>query len=262
MRYSIGDVARTLGLTPAALHFFEKEGVIQPVKGSNTHRTYGADDIVRLISYRKYRSMEFPLKEIAQQFSSAGSTYPEIAAKLAASRLDALAAAERATRLAEQIDWFERHIRASEHRMAKIDVQPMPACCLLTVGEDGYISRNRTEQQLVASWLEQLPAVRLGSVLDGQNKARLGFSVDVKTAERLNLRGEATAETEAGVALHTFLRIPNGYYNEPMKAFRPLLDYAAAHGFARQGMGMAVNLCVWCHEKEHDTLVEVWLPIA
>ena len=77
MKYGIGDVARTLGLTPAALHFFEREGVIGPKKGGAACRTYGAEDVIRLISYKKYRSMEMPLKEIAKQFSPQGETCQE-----------------------------------------------------------------------------------------------------------------------------------------------------------------------------------------
>ena len=64
-KYIIGDVARTLGLTTAGLHFFEREGVIEPRKGDETRRFYGMEDVIRLISYKKYRSMQLPLKEIA-----------------------------------------------------------------------------------------------------------------------------------------------------------------------------------------------------
>ena len=93
MQYVIGDVARTLGLTPGALHFFEREGVISPRKGDNTRRTYSAEDVIRLISYRKYRSMEMPLKEIAHQFSPEGSMCGEIAAKMARQQCQAEEAA-------------------------------------------------------------------------------------------------------------------------------------------------------------------------
>ncbi|MBQ9008537.1 MAG: MerR family transcriptional regulator, partial [Clostridia bacterium] len=39
MRYPIGDVARTLGVTHAGLHYFEKQGVIAPTKGDMARRT-------------------------------------------------------------------------------------------------------------------------------------------------------------------------------------------------------------------------------
>ena len=53
MHYVIGDVARTLGLTPGALHYFEREGVISPKKGDNTRRTYSAEDVIRLYQKNK-----------------------------------------------------------------------------------------------------------------------------------------------------------------------------------------------------------------
>ena len=50
MRYSIGDVSRVLGMTTAALHFYEKEGIIDTPKVESGRRYYEEADINRLIS--------------------------------------------------------------------------------------------------------------------------------------------------------------------------------------------------------------------
>ena len=55
MQYRISDVARVLGITPNALHFFEKENIIQVEKDQSGYRNYSIADVFRLLSYEKYR---------------------------------------------------------------------------------------------------------------------------------------------------------------------------------------------------------------
>ena len=41
MRYKIGDVAKILGISPDLLRYYEKKGVVKPVKHrSNDYRYY------------------------------------------------------------------------------------------------------------------------------------------------------------------------------------------------------------------------------
>ena len=64
MQYRISDVARVLGITPNALHFSEKENIIQVEKDQSGYRNYSIADVFRLLSYEKYRSMGYPLKTV------------------------------------------------------------------------------------------------------------------------------------------------------------------------------------------------------
>ena len=57
LRYKIGDVSRVLGMTTSALHFYEKEGIIDTPKVDSGRRYYKEADITRLISAKKYRAM-------------------------------------------------------------------------------------------------------------------------------------------------------------------------------------------------------------
>ena len=58
MKFGITDVAKMLGLTTSAIHYFEKQNRIRVDKDKNGHRYYNVVDVFRLLSYRKYRSME------------------------------------------------------------------------------------------------------------------------------------------------------------------------------------------------------------
>lgn len=263
MNYAIGDVARTLGLTPGALHFFEREGVISPMKGDKTRRSYGAEDIIRLISYKKYRGMEMPLKEIARQFSPHGDDYATIAVKVKRQQAAALETAERYRRLAGDIAWFEQHITQGVERLGRVDVASLPECYVLRVGQDGFISRDREEQNRVAAWLEELPATRISVAADEDGTARFCYSVDVQRGQELGLdKTEGILRCGPQVALHTFVKVEKAYYDAPAMAFEPLWRYAGERGFRQGGMGLGVSLCVECQGEERSTLVEVWLPIG
>lgn len=262
MKYSIGDVARTLGLTPAALHFYEKEGVIPPKKGEASRRIYGAEDVIRLISYKKYRSMLMPLREIAQQFSPEGDTCERIAQKLAYQSNDVLNMARRYERMAQDIRWFEQAIRRGKDNLGRVTLEPLQPCIALRVGPDGFISRDRREQERVATWLELMPATRISVFGEAGGAARFGYTVEAEEAQLLGLDATPGAVSmAAGVALHAFFKLPGTYFEHPAMAFEPLWEHMHARGFRQAGTAVGVNLCVECHETERDTLVEAWLPI-
>lgn len=263
MTYAIGDVARTLGLTPGALHYFEREGVISSKKGGGARRTYGAEDIIRLISYRKYRSMEMPLKEIARQFSPEGDDCQTIAGKMRHQQLEAQKAAQRFEQLAGDIAWFAGHTALAAGRIGSIDVDCLPECYVLRVGSEGFISRSRSEQAHVAHWLEHMPAVRITSAREPDGRACLCYSVDAARAEQLGLHNTPGAVLlRRQAALHTFVRIGVSYYDQPQLAFAPLLDYARAHAFEQSSTALSISLCVECRGSCRDTIAEVWLPIG
>lgn len=66
MKCGITDIARILGITTSAIRYFEKEHLINVGKEKNGHRYYNEEDVFRLLSYTKYRSMEIPMKQIVR----------------------------------------------------------------------------------------------------------------------------------------------------------------------------------------------------
>ena len=110
--YPIGDVSRTLGLTPGALHFYEREGVIQaPKQKESGRRFYTRADLIRLLSCRKYRAMDVPLKTIAHQFSSKGDSLDVISGRLRTQYEKALQKAAYYQMLAQEIADFTGQIQ-------------------------------------------------------------------------------------------------------------------------------------------------------
>ncbi len=262
MKYVIGDVARSLGLTTAALHFFEREGVIEPRKGQSTRRFYDAEDIIRLASYKKYRSMQMQVKEIAHQFSPQGEDMQGIAQKLNGQYEEMCRLARHYEMLAEDTRWFAQAIERAGEQLDQINLVMMPASWLLTVGTDGMISHNRSEQDMVAAWLERMPSTRISVISPCEGRATFGYSVSCERAQLLGMEHFPGAVLRpASVALHTCRRMPHSFFEAPNTAFEPLWQEAEKRGFHQAGAAVGVSLCVECMESGKDILCELWLPI-
>ena len=71
MRYKIGDVAKILGISPDLLRYYEKKGVVKPVKDrSNDYRYYEPWDINFLIDCLWYKNFGFGIESIRSRRSS------------------------------------------------------------------------------------------------------------------------------------------------------------------------------------------------
>lgn len=65
--YTIGRLAKTVGLSRAALLYYDRLGLLSPVNRSDgNYRLYSAGDVQRLRQICMYRQMGIPLKQIGQ----------------------------------------------------------------------------------------------------------------------------------------------------------------------------------------------------
>lgn len=62
--YSIGEVSGRLGLSRDTIRFYEKKGMIHPVKLENGYRSYTYEDVRKLLSIMFYRRLNFSLEDI------------------------------------------------------------------------------------------------------------------------------------------------------------------------------------------------------
>lgn len=262
MQYLIGEVARAMGLTPAALHYYERVGVSEVRINNKTRRQYSVRDVLRLASYRKYRSMELPMKEIARQFADEEGSFEEIGDRLGQQAVLTLEMVEKYRQLHEDISWFQQSIARSVGRIEHIDVAGMPESYVLSYGVDGVISHSKEEQTYLSQWLEQMPATRISEICNPDGSARFAYSIDLHRGEALGLlQTPGVITLTSKPALHTYISRPRKYSEQPEVTFALLRAYLEEHGFTQDGMGLGIDLCVSRAGSERNTLCEVWLPI-
>ncbi|MDO4837871.1 MAG: MerR family transcriptional regulator [Clostridia bacterium] len=262
MQYLIGEVARAMGLTPAALHFYERVGVSEVRISNKTRRQYSVKDVLRLASYRKYRSMELPMKEIARQFADEEGSFEEIGERLGQQAVLTLEMVEKYKQLHEDISWFQKAIARSVGRIEHVDVAGIPESYVLSCGADGVISHSKEEQTYLSQWLEQMPATRISEICNPDGSARFAYSIDLHRGEDLGLdQTPGVFAIASKPALHTYISRPRKFSEQPDVTFSLLRTYLEEHGFTQDGIGLGIDLCVSRAGSERNTLCEVWLPI-
>ena len=65
MGLSIGDVEKITGISKDRLRYYEEKDLITPDRDSdNSYRTYGLEEVLKLLGIQMYRSMDLGVKEI------------------------------------------------------------------------------------------------------------------------------------------------------------------------------------------------------
>lgn len=112
--HSIADAARETGLSPDALRYYEREGLLlQPVdRASSSHRRYGADDLYWIRLVTKLRGTGMPIRAVR--------AYAALVRAGTGNEDERLALLEdHRTRVLQQLEETRENLRAIEH---KIDI--------------------------------------------------------------------------------------------------------------------------------------------
>ena len=249
MRYSIGDVSRVLGMTTSALHFYEKEGIIDTPKVESGRRYYMEADINRLISAKKYRAMGVPVRDIAQQFSSDGMTGEQVLARMKEKREEAARMAQLYEGLVQDIDHLLVLGKEGLTSVQMVDIRRVEDMIAFRSSSGGRIPLDKGEQAIAQRWLEAMPAVSL-SITRGEadEKAMPSLIISKKRAQDFGLSadGQTTFEVPGGMALHAVVPCGEEQYADPDVIFKPILSFAREHRFTQKGTMWGSMLFVDC----------------
>ncbi len=265
MRYSIGDVSRVLGMTTSALHFYEKEGIIDTPKEESGRRYYQEADINRLISAKKYRAMGVPVRDIAQQFSADGMNGEQVIARMRERRDEAARAAKEYAALAADIDHLIGHCEHALGAENRVDIRRTQDMIYLRSGSGGRIPLDKGEQKTVNRWLEAMPAVRISIckeeadehalptlIIPAQRAEDFGIAADERAARRI----------PGGSALHAVVACGEEQYDDPDVIFRPILAFAREHRFAQRGTMWGCLLFVDCSGGVRKHYFDTYMTFA
>ncbi|MEU9090263.1 MerR family transcriptional regulator [Streptomyces sp. NPDC087901] len=106
----IAEVARSSGLAPSALRFYEKKGLIAPAGRNGLRRTYHPDVLTRLALITCARSAGLSVAEIGR-FLVAQPSDPDLRTRMAARAHDLDEQLGRLTRLRDSL----RHAAVCDH---------------------------------------------------------------------------------------------------------------------------------------------------
>lgn len=269
MKYGITDLAKILGVTTSAVRYFEKEHLIQTDKSETGRRSYDEEDVFRLLSYIKYRSMEFPMKEIIKQFSGQENDRTAIRRREEKAKEDALLRAQYYTELAESIERHLEGIRRIDAYLGRYSFENSPDVILMQDQECGWLSKDRKAQETVSRWVSKMPAVQLAVAAQEhlpkeKRKADFGYVIDSECSTKKELPMDLfVSHLPSQLCIYTIVKAPEDFSYDPQSVFREVFKYAGERGFHIQGQPWGKILLVEVEEGQKlHTYVEIWVPVC
>lgn len=273
MYHKIGTLAKRFGITPQALRFYERHGLIVPDQPSEGgERRYQARRLKDLYSIRRYHDLGYGLEETLALFSC-GSV----------EELDAMAAEKEAEtrRELELLECRREALRRHREDLERIrrlfhrcEMAEMPRLWLLMDQEGQDVDLAPALQDEVQEWMRSLLWVYAASGIDGEKLSapqeerprRSGFCIEEEAAQRLGMtRGPHTIAAGGCRAVHTVTALDR----VPITT-EDFLGYALAYAGERGlTLGGAVGRCLAktgedrCREQGYPKAVyyEYWLPV-
>lgn len=262
MWYSVGDLADLLGITTAAVRFLESKGIIAPHKDESGRRFYRMEDIFRLLSYSKYKSMKIPLKEIGRQFTE--NDRAMIRSRIAAARDHALEQARYYQELAQSIQEHVEHIDRIDQLLDRYEFEKSPPWLFLSDRQSGWISQEKDRRKLMNRWVEAMPHVQLAALSRYPSRiAQLGYLVPEEKAEGLGLPlGPMVQRLPSQSCLHTIRVADAGFPNDPNQVFDEAVRYAEHRGLLISGTMAGSVILVETAGELLRVYVELWIPVC
>ncbi len=269
MQYRIGEVAQLLGITTAALHFFEKEKIIEGKRRDNGYRYYDTGDLFRLLSYEKYHSMGYPLKSVLHQFEYETDNRKEILERMQQQQEHALQMAAYYRGIADAVEEHLAGIRMIDALLDRYELVRSPDMLFLYDSTFGWISKDKSMQIAMQEWIKAMPHTRLSFAMC-KNTAQaakdrmgaLGYAIRREHANQKCLPLQKARALPAADCLHTILATDDSFLEDPSFAFDGLRQEAHRRGLACAGRPWGTVLLVEVRQdKGLRPYLELWLPV-
>lgn len=270
MKYSVSEVAKVMGLTPGALHYYEREGLLTVNKDKNGHRYYDDAIIWRLLSYEKYHTMEYPIKTVIDQFTG-GGLRGTIEQRVRKCRDEALSKSKYYRQLASFIQEHVDGLSRIDSLLNNYAFERSPDTLFWNDPTGGWMSKSPENQLIAARWVKAMPASRLSLLypirdyddMYGDTRALFGYSMYPQQVKLLGFElSPDTKHFREESCLRTVVTTDHDFVYSPHTAFKNALEYARSRGFSLNGMPWGKILLV---ETDPTGLfrayIELWVPI-
>lgn len=277
MKYKIGDVSKILGISPDLVRYYEKKGVVSPVKNkSNDYRYYETRDTNFLIDCLFYKNFGFSIEETAELVRNC--SMDEISHRFDANERQLEETIRRSQLLLRRSREYRETVAGIPAHLGQCSFRERPACIYYINRHNQVYNTEPRMQAVTQQWLKYLPFSRRSFIVP-QNALlsaspaddfQWGFSLSEDYAAILG----ASAEPPV-------MRIPAQHcvytvFSSPDSSFSPrYLDYAVAF-IREQGLSLCGdvygNLLISSREDGPLALTpgqpqlagyfEAWLPVS
>ena len=266
MLYKIGDVSRILGISSDIMRYYEKKGIVKPIKGKdNDYRYYEAWDVNFLLECLWFMGYGYSTKEISELVSQ--YSYDDLCRSLRERETVMQENIERQqlllTRLRQQSEFLEQ----KKDLVGTCRIEQSPDI-LRYLNRYNYIyDKSENLRRISKQWVKFLPFSRRSFHIEpdilrsGDCDFAWGFSLETQYAGPLGVSAEPpVVHIPSQKSLHYIFKEP-GKDNFSPRLLQPMQDFAEENGLRFSG-GAEGNLL--CSVRENGVMTgyfEAWIPL-
>ncbi|MFD3259095.1 MerR family transcriptional regulator [Paenibacillus lentus] len=268
MKYSIGEFASIVGVSPDTLRLYEKHDIIRPIKNNqNNYRFFNDLDARDLLMSRWYRSMQIPLYEVASLMKEASSD--EIVDKVNEAQQLLEAEIQRSAMLLNKMKEIHEELGQIRGSMYQCQIRQLPGRYRIKQTYKNDLLKQEELKYVVQDWMEKLPYTYYSFRMENKDQTigydvmdySWGLTLLEEDSLRLNVAMNDSVEylpPETCVSA-VIVRSQEEYISS--ESFRFMLDYIEEHGYSIVG---DITGKILLNEKlgEHSrTYLEIYIPI-
>lgn len=267
MLYKIGDVSKILGISSDIMRYYEKKGIVKPIKGKeNDYRYYESWDVNFLIECLWFKEYGYSTREIAELVSQ--HSYDDLCQSLQKKQLvlqEKIARQELLlVRLRQQSDFLEQ----ARSLVGTCEISTSPEVLRYLNRYNYSYDDSEPLRRLTKKWVHILPFTRrsfhidLSVLEDNRNDFAWGFSLEMDYARQLGIQEEPLVEhIPPKKCLHYVFKEP-GKDNFSPRLLLPMLDFARENGLAIVNEAEGNLLCSVREAGVMTGYFEAWIPLA
>lgn len=265
-KYSIGTMARLLGISAEAIRYYESRNIIQPVRDPETgYRYYNTWDFHMLLRARHYQNYGFSLEEVADLFRS--RELPGIQEQMGMQEAGIQREIVRQINLLKRIRQSQAMLEDAVNSVGQYRIEERPGIYRMNTQKNYTLCRSKEELKLIEEWAGKTPFVYSCAVFyeeeiqKGETGFDFGMGLNEEYAQFLEV--EETDQVQyypPCLCVHTCLPSRSGQYRS-LNSLKDSLDYLKSNGLELQGDIVTQVVCMTKPEDEYFNWHIVWLPI-
>ncbi len=267
MMYKIGDVAKILGISPDLLRYYEKKGVVMPMKGKhNDYRYYDFWDINFLLDCLWFKNFGFSIDQIADMVKIPSSNQ---LGELFLKKEDELRAAiARCELLLRRSEEYRKDLQLSKDMLGVCEIAESPEYIRYLNRYTDTYRNSPALQKLSHDWLGLMPFTRRcfeiekeDLLSEGGKDYAWGLSLGMPYVKLLNVStAPPVVHIPAQLSLHSvFTNTGKGNFSPQL--IRYMVDYCEAHDLTICGPARGNLLCSVAEGDGLTGYFDVWIPI-
>ena len=265
-KYSIGTMAKLMGISAEAIRYYESRNIISPVRDPETgYRYYNTWDFHMLLRARHYQNYGFSLEEIAELFRS--HELAEIRGKMVDQEEMIQQEIIRQMNLLKRIRQSQQVLYDAKESVGKFRIEERPGIYRMNTQKNYTLFKKKEQLDLISEWTEKEPFVFSCAVFyqknieKGETEFDFGMGLREEYAQFLNVKeSELVQYYPPCLCVHTCVPSRSGKYLS-LESLKEGFRYLEQNGLSLAGDIVTQVACMTKPEEEYFNWHIVWFPI-